>query len=75
MRATAFALNIFVIHAFGDVLSPVVVGIVSDRYSMTTAFVVVGVMFVVAGGFWLVGMKFLQRDTALAPLRLDKMPA
>ena len=71
VRATAFALNIFVIHAFGDVISPVIIGIISDRYSMTTAFVVVGVMFVAAGGFWLAGMRFLQRDTHLAPLRLD----
>jgi len=70
MRATAFALNIFVIHAFGDVISPVVVGIISDRFSMTSAFVVVGVMFVAAGLFWLAGLKFLQRDTALAPQRL-----
>lgn len=71
IRAAGFALNILVIHAFGDVTSPVVIGIISDRYNMTTAFVVVGVMFLVAGGFWLAGMKFLQRDTELAPQRLS----
>ncbi|MCX6876895.1 MAG: MFS transporter [Verrucomicrobia bacterium] len=71
IRAAAFALNIFVIHAFGDVISPVIIGVISDRYSMTSAFVVVGVMFVAAGLFWLAGMRFLQRDTALAPQRLN----
>ena len=42
IRAAGFALNILVIHAFGDVLSPVVIGVVSDRWSMHAAFVVVG---------------------------------
>jgi MFS family permease len=67
IRAAGFALNILVIHAFGDVISPVVIGIISDRYNMTTAFIIVSVMFLVAGILWLAGMKFLQRDTELAP--------
>ena len=71
IRAAAFALNIFVIHAFGDVISPVIIGIISDRYDMPTAFMVVGLMFVVAGLLWLAGMKFLQHDTQRAPTRLD----
>ena len=71
IRAAGFALNILVIHALGDVLSPVGIGIISDRYNMTIAFIAVGVMFLVAGIFWLAGIKFLQRDTELAPLRLS----
>ena len=71
IRAAGFALNIFVIHALGDVISPVIIGIVSDRYSMTLAFMVVGFMFVVAGALWLAGMRFLQRDTERAPTRLS----
>ncbi len=69
LRAGAFALNIFVIHALGDVLSPVVIGIISDRYGMNRAFTIVGMMFVVAGVLWLAGAKFLKRDTELAPTR------
>ncbi|HEY1434455.1 MAG TPA: MFS transporter, partial [Thermoanaerobaculia bacterium] len=65
IRAAGFALNIFLIHAFGDVLSPVVIGILSDRYSMHAAFVVVGLMFVIAGAFWMAGARYLARDTAL----------
>jgi MFS transporter, Spinster family, sphingosine-1-phosphate transporter len=70
IRAAGFALNIFVIHAFGDVISPVIIGILSDRYSMTLAFTVVGVMFPVAGLLWLWGMRHLARDTERAPTRL-----
>ena len=70
IRAASFALNIFVIHAFGDVISPVVIGVVADRYDMDRAFILVGAMFVVAGVLWLLGVRSLQRDTMLAETRL-----
>jgi len=66
IRAAGFALNIFVIHAFGDVLSPVVIGILGDRWNMDRAFLVVGAMFLAAGALWLVGTRHLARDTARA---------
>ncbi len=72
LRSAGFALNIFVIHAFGDVISPVIIGIVSDRYSMNRAFLLVGCMFVVAGLFWLAGMRFLKRDTERAVRPLEE---
>ena len=71
MRAAAFAFNIFIIHAFGDVISPVVIGFLNDWYGdMNKSFFVVGLMFLAAGVFWLVGTRYLQRDTGLAPMRL-----
>ena len=66
IRAAGFALNIFVIHAFGDVLSPVVIGILGDRWNMDRAFLVVGAMFLLAGALWLVGARHLARDTERA---------
>ena len=72
MRAAGFALNIFIIHALGDVLSPVVIGVLSDRYSMTVGFLVVGAMFLVAGVLWLLGARHLPRDTARAPASLAR---
>jgi MFS family permease len=72
IRAAGFAFNILLIHALGDVISPVIIGILSDRYSMNTAFSVVGAMFVVAGVFWLFGIRYLARDTELAPQRLSQ---
>ena len=75
IRAAGFALNIFVIHAFGDVISPVVIGVVADRFDMHRAFVLVGTMFLAAGILWLIGARYLERDTALAPTRLRRDPA
>jgi MFS family permease len=72
MRAAAFALNIFVIHALGDVISPVIIGLLNDWFrDMNKSFVVVGLSFLVAGALWLLGARFLQRDTELATTRLN----
>ena len=74
IRAAGFALNIFVIHAFGDVLSPVVIGILGDRWNMDRAFLVVGAMFLVGGVVWLAGARYLERDTAAAAKSLGEVP-
>lgn len=66
IRATAFAVNILVIHAFGDVISPVIIGILADKFSMEVGFLVVGVMFLVAGIFWMLGARHLAHDTQAA---------
>jgi MFS transporter, Spinster family, sphingosine-1-phosphate transporter len=73
MRAAAFAFNIFIIHAFGDVISPVVIGFLNDWYGdMNKSFFVIGLMFLAAGVLWLVGTRYLQRDTAMASIRLKR---
>ncbi len=66
VRATAFALNIFVIHAFGDAVSPPVIGWVANRWNMGIAFMVVSVMIAVSGVLWLIGAKYLHADTEAA---------
>ncbi len=72
MRAIAFAVNIFVIHAFGDVISPLIIGLLNDLYGdMNKSFLLIGLMFLAAGIFWLMGTRYLQRDTDLAPGRLN----
>lgn len=72
IRSTAFALNIFVIHALGDAISPPVIGAISDRWNMRAAFFVVGLMFLVGGLLWLWGARYLERDTARAAVSLDE---
>ena len=71
MRATAFAVNIFVIHSLGDVISPLIIGLISDKYNMNVAFLMVGLMFLVSAAFWMLGARHLARDTELAPTRLQ----
>ncbi len=64
VRATAFALNILIIHALGDAAAPPLIGVVADRTNMNVAFLVVSAMMLVAGVLWLWGTKFLPSDTA-----------
>jgi MFS family permease len=64
IRSVGFALNIFVIHALGDVISPVIIGFLTDRlHDMSKAFLLIALMFPVAGVLWLWGARHLQRDT------------
>lgn len=53
VRATAMAVQIFLIHAIGDVPSPVIIGALSDAFSLQRAVLVVPVAVAVAGAIWL----------------------
>jgi MFS transporter, Spinster family, sphingosine-1-phosphate transporter len=64
VRATAFALNILIIHALGDALSPPLLGAVAGHSDMNVAFLVVSAAMLVSGVIWLFGMKYLAADTA-----------
>lgn len=76
MRAAGFALCIFVIHALGDVISPVIIGLLNDYFhDMRKSFLIVGLAFLIAGVFWLWGARYLARDTDLAPKCLNKTSA
>lgn len=66
IRATAFAVNILVIHALGDAISPTLIGLVADHSDLHTAFVGVSVMILVGGGLWVAGARHLDEDTARA---------
>ena len=66
IRATAFAINIFIIHAFGDAISPPLIGLVAGHTNMNVAFIVVSVFMLISGLFWIAGMKYLPRDTEAA---------
>jgi MFS family permease len=62
-RATAFALNIFIIHLFGDAISPPLIGWIAGQTNMNFAFLVVSAMMVVAAACWFMGCRHLGRDT------------
>jgi MFS family permease len=65
VRASAFALNILVIHLFGDAAAFPAIGYIGGHTNMTIAFLVVSGMMLVSGLFWLAGMKYLAHDTAI----------
>lgn len=54
MRASAMAICIFFIHAFGDIWSPELVGHVSDRFnSLRIGMLILPGAFIFAGLFWM----------------------
>jgi MFS family permease len=72
MRAAGYAVCIFVIHALGDVISPVIIGLLNGYFQdMSKSFLVVGLTFLIAGVLWLWGARYLARDTEMAPKRMD----
>jgi MFS family permease len=55
LRASAMALSIFMIHLFGDMWSPEIVGRVADAFhSLEKGVLVLPCVLVMAAGFWLV---------------------
>src|ERR1051325_641424 len=80
VRATAFALNILIIHTLGDAISPPLIGAIADRFNrpgdaahgIKVGFEFTAVLMVVGRVLWLVGARFLARDTELAPDRAGR---
>jgi MFS family permease len=80
MRATAFAMNILVIHLLGDMISPTLVGWIDETVQRmhptqplageNAGFTFMAVVMALGGLVWLWGAKYLRRDTELAPTRI-----
>lgn len=63
ISATAFAVQIFTIHALGDVISPPLVGWMSDRMPMNSAMnVLVFSIFLSGVIWWIVGIRFNKKE-------------
>ena len=58
IRATAIAVNLFVIHFLGDALSPWIIGKVSDRSSLESGFVSTVIATALSSAILFYGMKF-----------------
>jgi MFS family permease len=63
IRATAFAINILIIHALGDAISPPLIGLIADHSDLSTALLVVSVLVLGAGVLWSMGTKHLDEET------------
>jgi hypothetical protein len=77
IRASAFAINILIIHLFGDAISPGIIGTIRDHArpihghpDLRWGFVAVSGMMLIGGVLWLWGMRYLDADTEAAPRRL-----
>lgn len=73
LRATAFAVNILVIHLLGDVTSPALIGWIKDHGSWNLSFLTVSAVMLVAGVIWLLSMPALVRDTARESAREEPL--
>lgn len=62
VQATAYALNILIIHSFGDAISPPLIGFIAGRSSLGVGFIVVSLMMLLAGIIWLCGAGALAED-------------
>ncbi|HJW38887.1 MAG TPA: MFS transporter [Candidatus Udaeobacter sp.] len=64
VRATAFAVNIFFVHALGDVQAFWLLGYIGGHANMHMAFLFVSGIIFLSGLAWLIGVKYLPADTA-----------
>ncbi|MGC9976116.1 MAG: MFS transporter [Syntrophales bacterium] len=63
LRARAFAVNILVIHALGDAMSPAALGWLSDRWGLRNALLITPVAFIVAAVFCFLCGRFIGEDS------------
>jgi MFS family permease len=64
IRAMAFAVNIFFIHALGDAISPIIIGGVSDLVGLRMALLITPFAILIAGLACFYCMKYIKEDTA-----------
>lgn len=64
VRATAFAVNILIIHLFGDVQAFWMLGYVGGHANMNIAFLLVSAVIFASGLAWIYGVKYLPADMA-----------
>ncbi len=62
VRAMAFAVNIFFIHALGDAVSPAILGRLSDMWGLRTALLTTPFMILLAAGLSFFCVRFVEKD-------------
>ncbi len=69
VRATAMAGQLFLIHAFGDMLSSPIIGVVSDRTTLSIGLGVTLITLLLGSMIFFAGAAFVGRDQAGPPLQ------
>ena len=67
VRATAIAVNIFIIHILGDVPSPPLMGAIADRSSLQNSFILPVIAMVISSCILFYGMRFAPQARAANP--------
>jgi len=57
-------LSVFVIHALGDVISPPLIGAISDRVSLEQAVKIVPLAVLIGGVVWIFAARAQSRQAA-----------
>lgn len=58
VRSTAIAMNLFIIHALGDLPSPSIIGLISDRHGLRQGLAITLAGMLLSGGVLAAGSKF-----------------
>jgi MFS transporter, Spinster family, sphingosine-1-phosphate transporter len=66
IRAMAFAVNIFFIHALGDAVSPTLLGWISDLHGLRTALLSTPIVILLAAFFCFICARYVTKDGAQA---------
>ncbi len=64
IRAMAFAVNIFFIHALGDACSPTILGWISDLHGLRNALLLTPITILLAAFFCFLCSRFVEEDSA-----------
>jgi len=67
IRATAIAVNIFIIHILGDVPSPALMGYIADKSSLQVAFVCPVIAMTLSSAILFYGMRFAPAVRVQSP--------
>jgi MFS family permease len=70
IRAAALAVNVFVLHLLGDVPSASLIGYMSDRYSLQSAFIAPVVAIALSSAILFYGMNFAPGGASTKPAQL-----
>jgi MFS family permease len=65
IRAMAFAVNIFFIHAFGDAVSPIIIGRLSDLHGLSIALLITPMAIFIAALFSFFCTRYIDKDMVM----------
>lgn len=63
IRATGFAINILVIHGFGDAIAAPIIGGIADLSDLSTALTAISFLILLGGILWIMGARSLDAET------------